>query len=332
MPQWCAVDYVHGVMDVLVTGMEWTWWTYRLLLENHMLSGVIPAMLTPFTEGGENVDLAGLERICDYLVEQGVGGVFVTGTTGEFISQTADERRLVIKEASRMLKGRTQVLVHVGSTSTADTVALTKHAVACGADGVGSLPPVFCVMDEEAVFQYFCAFLEAAGDTPAYLYNLPQCAGNSIGLDMLQRLKERYSNLKGIKDSSGDAERYAKILGLNLPDFTFICGADHLTFDTIRKGGTASVTSAGNTFPSAFQNIYDAYSRGDVDGARSAQGRLNSLTDALGSKKHVSACKNAIALTGVSVGTVRPPQLELTQDEIGKLGEDLQSLGFLGRT
>ena len=124
-----------------------------------MLRGVIPALLTPFTD--DQVDVPGLRRLCDFLVSRRVAGIFITGTTGEFVSLNPDERRAVIREVLRHVDGKIAVLVHVGAHNTTEAVELTRLAREEDADGVGCMPPYFYGMDDEAQYAYFSAVLEA---------------------------------------------------------------------------------------------------------------------------------------------------------------------------
>ena len=294
-----------------------------------MLQGVIPALLTPFTAGGESVDYAGLERLCNHLVTSKVEGAFVTGTTGEFISLSPAERRSVIGSAHGMLSGRIKVLVHVGSYNTAEAVSLVHFSRDLGVDAVASLPPYFFGIDEDGLFAHFSAICAAAGDMPVFLYNLPQCAKNHISLDVIKRLKDAYPNLRGIKDSSGDMERLKATIELGLPDFDVVCGADHETYTGLKLGAVASVTSTGNSFPEAFHNIYKAFAAGDHDAAKKAQERLTALTKVLLEGAYVATYKHSLALRGVDVGTVRPPQRELTAAEKEKVRAGLSELAFI---
>ena len=292
-----------------------------------MLRGVIPALLTPFSD--DQVDIAALRRLCDFLVSRHVAGIFITGTTGEFVSLHPNERRAVIREVLDHVAGKIVVLVHVGAYNTAEAVALTCLAREEGADGIGSMPPYFYGMDDEAQYCFFSAVLEAADGMPSYLYNIPQCAGNEISLSLIVRLKQDFAHLRGVKDSSGDMDRFRATVELDLPDFEAICGADHETLTALTLGGHASVTSTGNAFPEVFQAVYQAFEQGDLDEAARAQERLTALTKVLREGRYIAAYKTALRLRGVDVATVRAPQRELTEEEVMDLHTGLKDLGLV---
>ncbi len=294
-----------------------------------MLQGVIPALLTPFTEDGKNVDTPALKRLCDHLVEQSVAGLFVTGTTGEFVSLSPDERRHVIREVLHHVGDRLRVLVHIGSFNTAEALSLTEFALQHGAKGVGCMPPYFYTLDDEALYAHFSKVCEQADGSPVYLYNIPGTAINEIGLDIVKRLKEHYPHVKGIKESSGQMDREQAMLDMNMSDFQVINGTDEKTLTALRMGVRASVSSTANVFPEAFDAVYDAFAAGDDDAAEEAQAKMQRLTKLLGHGRYLASYKQALRWKGVDVGFVRPPHRELRDDEIGALRSGLTELGLL---
>jgi len=294
-----------------------------------MLSGVVPALMTPFTAGGEKYDRNRLRGLCEHLISSRVGGLFVTGTTGEFIALSPEERRQVIEDAVEFAGGRTKIIVHACSYNTMESVALAEFACRIGADGVGSLPPYFHPMDEEAQYAFFSRMCEAVQGKPFYLYNLPAYAANEISLPLIRRLKAAFPHLKGIKDSSGDLERMKNELEMGLPDFQVISGADHRTLDALRLGAKASVTSTANAFPEVFQAVYDAFNAGDMRRAEEAQERLTALTKILMSGRYLATYKTALRLRGIDIGTVRPPHRELTDSEAHKLTVSVKDMGLI---
>lgn len=294
-----------------------------------MLVGVVPALMTPFTAGGERYDRERLRRLCEHLVSSRVGGVFVTGTTGEFIALSPEERRQVIRDATEFVGGRTKVIIHACSYNTAESVALARLACEVGADGVGSLPPYFHAMDDEAQYAFFSRMCEAVDGKPFYLYNLPAYAANEIRLPVIQRLKTMFPHLAGIKDSSGDLDRVKTEIEMNLPEFQVISGADHKTLDALKLGTRASVTSTGNAFPEVFQAVYDAFASGDMAAAEKAQEKLTSLTRILMSGRYLATYKTALRLRGIDIGTVRPPHRELSPAEAETLRSGLSAMGLI---
>lgn len=294
-----------------------------------MVQGVMPALLTPFSAGGKEVDVARLKGLADHLVGSKVAGLFVTGTTGEFVSLTPEERRLVIKEVLQHAGTKTTVIIHVGSFNTQESVALTRFSKDHGAAAVGCMPPYFYTLDEDALYTHFARICEAAGELPVFLYNIPGTAINEISYDNIEKLTSAFPNIRGIKESSGDMERERHMIGMGLPDFVVINGCDEETLTALRMGVRATVSSTANAFPEAFTAVYDAFLAGDEAKAEAEHARLVGLTEVLGHGRTLHGYKLALAWKGVDVGTVRPPHRELTAAEQDRLKAALQENGWI---
>jgi len=106
------------------------------------IEGVIPAMLTVFDKD-ENIDVEGLRRLTEHLIDNKVNGLYLTGSTGEGFLMTTSERKRVVEVVIDQVKGRIPVIVHVGDIGTKKTIELAKHAHETGADAISSVPPFY---------------------------------------------------------------------------------------------------------------------------------------------------------------------------------------------
>src|SRR5215210_8532273 len=131
-----------------------------------MLHGVLAAALTPLRDGGSAVDDDAIPPYVGYLAAGGVDGVLVLGTTGEGLLLSVDERRRVTEAVLAAAAGRLQVAVHAGAQTTADTVALARHAAEAGADAVAVIGPPYFPLDEDALVAHMAAAARAAGEAP----------------------------------------------------------------------------------------------------------------------------------------------------------------------
>jgi dihydrodipicolinate synthase/N-acetylneuraminate lyase len=130
------------------------------------LSGVVPPMITPFDSKG-NLDLAGLEKLLDYLKDR-VHGLYICGSYGSGPLMNVEERKRVAEEAVRVVKGKMPVIVHTGTTNTRNTVTLTRHAQKIGCDGAAAVGPYYFHHKEDAVIAFYSAMLEIRGIVTAY--------------------------------------------------------------------------------------------------------------------------------------------------------------------
>ena len=164
-----------------------------------MFSGLIPAMVTPFDEGGE-VDLRATEAVVDHFVGAGVDGISTLGSTGEFSHLTDDERRRFAEELVRIVRGRVPLLIGVGASSTKETIELARHAERLGVDGVLVVPAFYWKVGDEALFKHFVAVAESV-DIPVLLYNIPMLTGIDLSPGLIARIADECPNVVGLKDT-----------------------------------------------------------------------------------------------------------------------------------
>ena len=169
---------------------------------------VLAAITTPFGADG-SPDLDVFEAHVRWLDEVGLDGLFVAGTTGEGVLLEYDEVEALAARAAAAA-GSLRVIVQVGRPSTGATVALARRALAAGAHGVSAYVPWFYPVTPEQVRGHFLALLEAAGDAPAFLYNIPPRTVNDLSPELAGELAR--AGFAGMKDSTGDLERQLQYL------------------------------------------------------------------------------------------------------------------------
>lgn len=271
------------------------------------IHGVFPAVVTPYADDGREVNIEGLLRLCDFLIEKGVDGLFICGTTGESPMLTDEERLAVMREVLAHVKGRTRVVFHTGHLITERAIALTQLAKELGADGASLASPYYYTFHPSALEEHFARALEAVDGWPVYLYNIPQTTGNPLSSELVARLKHRFPHLIGIKDSSGDLGEIQAYVDLVPPPFDVICGADHLAATALYSGARGIVSSISGVFPEPYIALCQAVQAGDHDAARRAQAAINRLVRALTQETHIPMLKEALKARGIlGMGLRRP--------------------------
>lgn len=273
------------------------------------IRGVFPAIVTPFTDDGRDVNTKALLRLCDFLIEKGVDGLFVSGTTGESPLLTDDERLTVMRELLAHVRGRTRVVFHTGHIITDRAVELTRAAKELGADGASLATPYYFRFSDAALAEHYARVLEAVDGWPVYLYNIPQTTGNPIGAELVARLKARFPHVAGIKDSSGDMAQIQAYVELVPSPFDVVCGADHLAATALYSGARGIVSSIAGVFPEPYVALHRAVLTGDDDGALRAQKVINRLVRALTTEAHIPMLKAALEARGIPGMGVRRPFL-----------------------
>jgi 4-hydroxy-tetrahydrodipicolinate synthase len=222
---------------------------------------ILAAITTPFRAGG-GLDLDAFEAHVRWLGEAGLDGLFVAGTTGEGVLLEYEEVEALATRAAAVA-GPLRVIVQVGRPSTQATVALARRALAAGAHGVAAYVPWFYPITPDQVRGHFLAFLDAAGDAPAFLYNIPPRTVNDLSPELAGELAR--AGFAGMKDSTGDFARHEAYLEAvrGVDSFEVYTGTEPQLVDAARAGGTGSINGLSNCRPELFTALRDALVSGE---------------------------------------------------------------------
>src|SRR6476661_2781089 len=167
--------------------------TRRELRVPPMLRGALAAAVTPLRDGA--FDAAAVGPYVDFLASHQLDGVLVLGTTGEGVLFSPEERREIGTAFVEAARGALQVAVHCGAQTTRDTALLAEDAAAAGADAVAVIAPPYFALDEVELLAHFESAARACSPLPFYLYEFEARSGYAIPLAVIERLRERVSNL-----------------------------------------------------------------------------------------------------------------------------------------
>jgi 4-hydroxy-tetrahydrodipicolinate synthase len=294
-------------------------------MPSFQLRGVFVPLVTPFDSAGQ-VDPVALRRLVDYLIDAGVHGLFVGGTTGEFALLTTAERCEVARVVMDHTAGRVPVVVHAGAPSTREAIELARHAQGIGAPAVAVVSPYYFPLSDDALLGHYVSLSEAVPGLPVLLYNIPQRTANPLLPHVAARIVSRCPNVVGIKDSSGNLSQTIEYLSLR-PDFQVAQGADGLILAGLAAGIQATVSGNANVFPELVVAVFEAWWRGDLAAARTAQARLTRVRHALGDGLDLSMFKRVLGRRGVPVGDVRAPLLAATEAAVDAAAARIEAVG-----
>ena len=281
--------------------------------------GVIPPHITPFTKNGD-IDEAALRRNVDFWIEAGVHGLATCASNGEAAYMNSEERKRVIEIVLDQANGRVRVIAGTGAPSTRDAIAQTRDAKDLGVDAALVVTPYFLSPKQEEVLGYYEDILETV-DIPIILYNVPKFTAVNMEPWVVAKLAE-YSNVVGVKDSSGDMRQMQSLLNLAGDRISILSGTGNLVFPTLASGGHGGIVAVANVVPSKCVEIYEKFLKGDLKGARDAQAEVVVLNDFLTKQYGVPAIKAALNLLDQSGGYPRRPLLPLS----GKVTEELKNI------
>ena len=210
------------------------------------LRGVFAAAVTPLLAGGTQLDEPGIGHVADFLVAGGVDGALVCGTAGEGMVLSPAERERALEAYLAASASRIAIMAHCGAQTTADTVRLSAHAAEAGAVGVSVIAPPYFSLDERALLEHLAAAAEACAPLPFYIYAFTARSGYPIPIPVIERLRERVSNLAGLKVSEAPWERFAPYLIDGLDVFV---GPEALIAQGLAHGAVGAISALASALP-----------------------------------------------------------------------------------
>jgi 4-hydroxy-tetrahydrodipicolinate synthase len=293
------------------------------------LSGVIPPVCTPLTPDRE-VDTASLTRLVDHLLEGGVHGLFVLGSSSEAAFLPDGHRRTVLDTVLGHVAGQVPVLAGVIDMTAPRVADHARAAVEAGADGIVATAPFYTRTHPAEIATHFRT-IAARAHVPLYAYDLPVSVHSKLTAEVLLELAAE-GVLAGLKDSSGDEAGLREVIlgrrDRGLESFAVLTGSELTVDSALWMGADGVVPGLGNVDPHGYARLYAAASRGDWTAARDEQERLFRLFGLVhvggphmgrGSSA-LGAFKAALFLRGViDHPTTALPQVPLDDGEIARV-------------
>ncbi len=206
--------------------------------------------LTLFSETGAP-DNSENNRLYDYLIANGIDGLLVLGSAGEFFALDYGEKLQVIRNAVEHVRRRVPLIIGTGCLTAAETVRLSREALAIGADGVMIVGPFYIDLEPRLIESYFDQVI-AQIDGPVYLYNYPARTGHDLNLEITAKLLGRHANIAGYKDSVPSITHAVELidsLSPGYPDFEVFCGYDNNFAGCVLSGGAGAIGALSNVVP-----------------------------------------------------------------------------------
>ena len=299
------------------------------------IRGVVPPLAIPLKDGA--LDTASLERHINRMIDAGVHGLFVSGSSGEVAFSTDARRDQVLAEALRVVDGRVPVLAGVIDTETERVIEHIRRAEDSGATGVVATAPFYALGGEAEVERHFRILAESTG-LELWAYDIPVCVHTKLSPDLLLRLG-RDGVLAGVKDSSGDDVSFRWLSLANEAaghPLRLLTGHEVVVDGAYMSGADGSVPGLGNVDPHAYVRQWQAYERRDWEAVRAEQDRLAELMRIVqvkgvqGFGAGIGAFKTAMMLLGVFDTNEMPrPVAALEGDNVEWVASVLRGTGLL---
>jgi 4-hydroxy-tetrahydrodipicolinate synthase len=275
----------------------------------HQAEGIIPALVTPFTNDNQ-LNEQSLRSIVKRFLDAGVHGLFCLGSNGEFFTLTEKEKiriaEIIVDEAA----GKVPVYVGTGGTSTGEVIRLNEVMKEVGVSAVSVITPYFPKLSQPELVYHYQKIANAV-DLPIILYNIPAQSGNDLVPATVATLSKE-QNIIGMKDSSGSFDNILQYIEQTDESFSILAGTDSLILASLMAGGKGAISATANFLPEAVVGIYEKWKTGDVEGAELELRKLRKIRSVFKLGSIPAALKDSLNKIGLDVGQPRLPILPLS--------------------
>ncbi len=291
-----------------------------------MIKGSIVAIVTPMFEDG-SLDKDSLRKLLDWHVAEGTDGVVIVGTTGESATVSPEEHCELIKLTVDHVAGRIPVIAGSGGNSTAEAIALTRHAKEVGADASLQVVPYYNRPTQEGMYRHFKAIAEAV-DLPVILYNVPGRTVADMSNETIARLAP-IDNIVGVKDATGNIGRGIELLRMVDDSFAVYSGDDPTAMALMFCGGVGNISVTANVAPRAMHELCAAAMAGDIAKAVEINNRVLDLHAKLFVEPNPVPVKWALTEMGMMPAGLRLPLAPLSAPFHDTVRTALRQAGLL---
>ena len=281
--------------------------------------GIFPAFYACYDKNGE-VSPEATKAFVEYLIGQGVAGLYVGGSSGECIYLSVEERKKTLEAVMEVAKGRIAIIAHVACNNTKDSCELARHAESLGVDAIAAIPPIYFRLPERAIAKYWNDISAAAPNTDFVIYNIPQLAGVALTLSLFDEMLKN-PRVIGVKNSSmpiQDIQLFKRQAKLNGKEVVVFNGPDEQYVGGRLIGADGGIGGTYGVMPALFVKLNALLEAGDFENAGKLQDDIDEVIYTMCSTKgnmYATAKAALKKLAGLDLGGVREPLLNLAEED-----------------
>lgn len=295
--------------------------------------GIVPPMVTPLLDN-MTLDKKGLDRLIEHLIEGGVHGLFILGTTGEATSLSYSLRREMISLTCQQVDGRIPVMVGITDTAPEESLSLAQNAAEAGAAAVVAAPPYYFGMGQPELIEYYMALADKL-PLPLYLYNMPSHTKIHIAPPTVQKLSF-HPMIIGLKDSSGSGVYLNTVLYLMKSDtsFTLLVGPEEMMASAVLMGAHGGVNGGANMFPKVYVELYHAAISRDFQQIIILQDKVMEISQKIygtgdSGSSYLQGLKAALSVLGICNDFMASPLRGFEEEEKALIKDSVSQLLIL---
>lgn len=281
--------------------------------------GIIPAFYACYGDDG-NISKERTMALVEFLVEKGVKGLYVGGSSGECIYHSVQDRKETLEAVMEASKGRLTIIAHVACNNTKDSCELARHAEALGVDAIATIPPIYFRLPEKAIAKYWNDISAAAPNTDYIIYNIPQLAGVALTASLFDEMLNN-PRVVGVKNSSmpiQDIQMFKRQAKMRGKDIVIFNGPDEQFVGGRLIGAEGGIGGTYGVMPEVYVKLDELVKNGEFEKARVLQDAANEVTYTMCSATgNMYAVAKAVLKNrmGVDLGGVREPLLNLAEGD-----------------
>lgn len=272
------------------------------------LIGTGIAIVTPFKED-LSVDHDALTAVVNYNIENGVNYIVISGTTGESVTITKQDKLEIIKTIKTANAGRVPLVLGIGGNNTSQVIEELEHTDLSDFSAILSVAPYYSKPTQEGFYQHFKAVSQAS-PVPIILYNVPGRTAKNMEPETTLRLARDFSNIVAVKEAGNNMQQYLELIKNKPEDFLVISGDDDLVLGTTLAGGSGVISVIAQAYPKEFSTMINLALEGNAKESYKIHYKLMDIIGLIFSENNPAGIKAVLNELGFCRAAVRLPLVE----------------------
>ncbi|MBK42348.1 MAG: 4-hydroxy-tetrahydrodipicolinate synthase [Flavobacteriaceae bacterium] len=292
---------------------------------NHLI-GMGVALVTPFKHNGE-VDFEALSKIVEFNIQNGTDYLVISGTTGESVTITKEEKSEIINSIIKTNAGRLPLVIGIGGNNTKEVILELKNTDLSPFAAVLSVSPYYNKPTQEGLYQHFKA-VAAASSIPVILYNVPGRTSKNMEPETTLRLARDINNIVAVKEAGNNLQQYFTLLENKPKDFLIISGDDDLVLDVVLKGGAGVISVIGQALVKDFSKMIHLGLKNEWQAAKDLETKLIPIINLIFEENNPAGIKAVLSQMKLCNDIVRLPLVSATEGLKSKIEKALHDLNL----
>ena len=289
-------------------------------------------VVTAFDQQG-NLDIQANKNIWDHLINGGVDGLVIMGSTGEFFSMTKEQKIQLIDEVLSYTKGKIKVYIGTSCMREDETIELSNYALNSGAEAVMIIGPYYFSLSNESIIEYYDKIAKNINGN-IILYNFPDRNSYDLSAEIVLNLLKKHKNIIGYKDTvveMGHTRKLIREIKKEFPDFIILSGYDENFAHNILSGGDGCIGGLSNLYPELFAEWVKAIDNKDMIEVSRIQEIVDKMMDIYDiGKPFIPVIKKAMILRGLDINDYSTaPFIQVNEEQTDKIRNIMKEVDLL---